>query len=56
MKANDTNKIVYAELSYQLNGLLFNVHNLNASGYKLGLIVNFRNRYLKPIRVIRANS
>ena len=29
---------------------------LQASGYNLGLIVNFRNKYLKPIRVIRHNS
>ena len=29
---------------------------LQASGYKLGLIVNFRNRYLRPIRIIRLNS
>ena len=133
MHANDTNKkpvIVYPELSYQVTGLLFEVHNslgkyakekqygdaienllkvrqisyerekplplelvennrtnladfvidekillemkakdvvlkeyyfqtqryLQAGGYKLGLIVNFRNKYLRPIRVIRANS
>lgn len=29
---------------------------LQAGSYKLGLIVNFRNKYLRPIRVIRANS
>ncbi|SRR3989344_1004373 len=29
---------------------------LQAGNYKLGLIVNFRNKYLRPIRVIRANS
>ena len=29
---------------------------LQASSYNLGLIVNFRNKYLKPIRVIRHNS
>ena len=29
---------------------------LQVSGHKLGFIVNFRNRYLKPIRVIRINS
>lgn len=29
---------------------------LDASGYKLGIIVNFRNKYLKPIRVIRSYS
>jgi GxxExxY protein len=29
---------------------------LQASGYKLGLIVNFRNKYLKPIRIIRIDS
>ncbi|MFH1170471.1 MAG: GxxExxY protein [Candidatus Vogelbacteria bacterium] len=136
MDANETNnrkseeKIIYRELCYQINGLLFKVHNalgrycrekqygdaleklflengveferekglpisaidnprsnlvdfsvgnkvlldlkakpvvikedyyqmqryLQASGYKLGLIVNFRNRYLRPIRIIRLNS
>ncbi len=133
MHANDTNedgKIVYKDLSYKINGILFAVHNdlgrfgrekqygdlfetylkaenikyareyplpvigiknsftnkvdfaidsrilidikakplvtkadyyqmnryLEASKFKLGLVVNFRNRYLKPIRVIRANS
>ena len=29
---------------------------LQAGKYNLGLIVNFRNRYLKPIRIIRINS
>ncbi|MDP3763717.1 MAG: GxxExxY protein [bacterium] len=29
---------------------------LVAGRLKLGIIVNFRNRYLKPIRVIRSNS
>lgn len=29
---------------------------LQAGNYKLGLIVNFRSRYLKPIRIIRINS
>jgi len=29
---------------------------LVASGLKLGIIVNFRNKYLKPIRIIRSNS
>ena len=29
---------------------------LQAIDYKLGLIVNFRNSHLKPIRVIRYNS
>lgn len=29
---------------------------LDASGYNLGIIVNFRNKYLKPIRVIRSYS
>ncbi|MBX4181658.1 GxxExxY protein [Candidatus Parcubacteria bacterium] len=29
---------------------------LVAGGLKLGIIVNFRNQYLKPIRVIRSNS
>ena len=119
MSTNDTNKILYKELSYKLNGLLFNVHNklgrfsrekqygdelevllknsdlaykreftvsdgnrvdfliddkiildvkakrlvlkddyyqilryLQSSGLKLGLIVNFRNTYLKPKRII----
>jgi len=35
---------------YQMN------RYLDACGYKLGLIVNFHNLYLKPVRVIRANS
>ena len=42
--------IITKEDYYQTN------RYLNASGYKLGMIVNFRNKYLKPIRVIRANS
>lgn len=29
---------------------------LQAGSYKLGLLVNFRNRYLRPIRIIRLNS
>jgi GxxExxY protein len=29
---------------------------LHAANYKLGLIVNFRNSYLKPVRIIRLNS
>jgi GxxExxY protein len=29
---------------------------LQISGKKLGLIVNFRNRYLKPIRIIRIDT
>jgi len=29
---------------------------LQATGIKLGLLINFRNRYLKPIRIIRINS
>ena len=29
---------------------------LQAGGYKLGLLINFRNKYLKPIRIIRINS
>ena len=123
MHSNVTNKIILPELSYKINGLLFDVHNaigrfgrekqygdlfearlkengvsferekplpieqvnnqltnkadfviegviliemkakptiikddyvqtqryLQAGGYKLGLLVNFRNRYLKPI-------
>ena len=130
MRTNDTNKIIHKELSYLINGLLFDVHNslgrfcrekqycdvfenllkqnniqydrekplpieiidnqftnkvdfainnkllvdfkaksvvtkedyyqmnryLEASGCELGLIVNFRNKYLKPIRVIRSHS
>lgn len=47
LKAKD---IVTKEDFYQMN------RYLDAGGYKLGLIVNFRNKYLKPIRVIRANS
>jgi GxxExxY protein len=29
---------------------------LQVSNYKLGMIVNFRSSYLKPIRIIRMNS
>lgn len=29
---------------------------LQSSGVKLGLIVNFRNRYLKPIRIIKIDT
>lgn len=127
---NGNNKIIYPDLSYQLTGLLFDIHNrlgrfcrekqygdaldnlliakeikferekslpvegiddqdtnkadfivadkillelkskpiitkgdyyqiqryLQAGGYKLGFLVNFRNRYLKPIRIIRLGS
>jgi len=131
MHANDTNgKIIHRALSYQLNGLLFKIHNtlgrycrekqygdalaalladpkipferekplplplvenqltnladfvveekivlelkakplitkadyaqvqryLQASKIKLGLLANFRNQYLRPIRIIRHNS
>lgn len=35
---------------YQMN------RYLDASGYKLGLIVNFHNTYLKPIRVINPRA
>ncbi len=43
-------QIVTKEDYYQMN------RYLDAAGYKLGMIVNFRNKYLKPIRVIRSNS
>ncbi|MBI2025233.1 GxxExxY protein [Candidatus Kaiserbacteria bacterium] len=131
MHANDTNgKILYRDLSYRINGLLFDVHNelgrycrekqygdalehllkekeitferekalpiplientetnkadfviensillelkakpivtkedysqiqryLQASKIKLGLLINFRSKYLRPIRIIRFNS
>lgn len=42
--------VIRKEDYYQMN------RYLEACGYKLGMIVNFRNSYLKPIRVIRANS
>jgi len=42
--------IVSKDDYYQMN------RYLDASGFQLGLIVNFRNKYLKPIRVIRSNS
>lgn len=29
---------------------------LQAGNYELGLVVNFRNKYLRPIRIIRSNS
>ena len=126
MDANETNKdtkIIYKDLSYKINGILFSVHNslgrfykekqyadaievllkdneiyymrekqtslkntpdfiienkiilelktepfilkdhynqvqryLQDTGLKLGLLANFRSRYLKPIRIIRINS
>jgi len=131
MHANNTNgKILYRDLSYRINGLLFDVHNalgrycrekqygdaiehllkennliferekalpislvenidtnkadfviensvllelkakpiitkedytqiqryLQASKIKLGLLINFRSKYLRPIRIIRLNS
>ena len=42
--------IVTKEDYYQMNGYL------EAMGCKLGMIVNFRNKYLKPIRGIRSRS
>ncbi len=42
--------IVTKDDYYQMN------RYLGAGEFKLGLIVNFRNKYLKPIRVIRSNS
>lgn len=42
--------IVTKDDYYQMN------RYLDASKYNLGLIVNFRNKYLKPIRVIRSHS
>ena len=42
--------IVTKEDYYQMN------RYLEACGYDLGFIVNFRNKYLKPIRVIRSYS
>ena len=42
--------IVTKDDYYQMN------RYLEASGQDLGLIVNFRNKYLKPIRVIRSHS
>lgn len=130
MVTNDTNKIIYKDLSYRINGILFSVHNklgrfareiqygdfiehelinekinyrrecpinadyiknertniadfiiddkilleikakqvitkedyaqvqryLQMSKIKLGLLINFRSKYLKPIRIIRINS
>ena len=126
MDANETNKdtkIIYKDLSYKINGILFSVHNslgrfykekqyadaievllkdneiyymrekqtslkntpdfiienkiilelktepfilkdhynqvqryLQDTGLKLGLLANFRSRYLKPIRIIRIDS
>ena len=43
-------EIVTKEDYYQLQ------RYLQATGYKLGLLVNFRSRYLKPIRVIKIET
>ncbi len=43
-------KLVLKDDFYQLQ------RYLQAAGKKLGLIVNFRNRYLKPIRIIRIDT
>lgn len=124
MHTNDTNKLIYPELSYRLNGIFFEVHNnlgrysrerqyadalelglkmagidyqreyeikdtgnrvdffidgkilveikakqmtiredyyqiqryLQASNIKLGFLVNFRYRYLKPLRIIKIDT
>ena len=42
--------VITKEDYYQMN------RYLDASGCNLGMIVNFRNKFPKPIRVIRANS
>ena len=42
--------VVTKEDYYQMN------RYLDACGLNLGLVVNFRNKYLKPIRVIRSHS
>src|SRR3989338_9321951 len=41
--------LITREDYYQIN------RYLDACGLKLGIIVNFRNKYLRPIRVIRSN-
>jgi len=124
MHTNNTNKVIYPELSFKINGACFKVHNLlgrysrekqycdlleeefkklkipyirefkikqtnnsadflinnkiilevkakkvilkedyyqiqrylQASNCKLGLLINFRNRYLKPIRIVRIDT
>ena len=43
-------RIILKEDFYQLQ------RYLQASGMKLGLMVNFRNRYLKPIRIVRIDT
>ena len=65
MHTNDANKkLIYPELSYILTGICFQINEdyyqlqryLQISNIKLGLLVNFRNQYLKPIRVIKIDT
>ena len=69
MYANTANKerVLFKELSYRICGLCFKIHNdlgrfRNEKQYadaflnkKLGIIINFRQKYLNPKRVINAN-
>lgn len=50
MQIANKEKIIHSELSYLINGILFSTHN----NLKLGILVNFRDKYLKPHRILNS--
>ena len=55
MLANDTNKrnkLIHPELSYAIQLQRY----LQSINKKLGLLVNFRYRYLKPLRIVKIET